>query len=72
MTDQDAARWQVVQATTKRANATRDWREAILNALAKGVGPTEVAALAGCTRQRVYQIKAEASSNRFDGPGPGR
>lgn len=71
MTEQDAARWRVVHATRKRAEAAAEWRRAILDALAKGVGPTEVAALAGCTRQRVYQIKAEAATNRLDSPGSG-
>jgi hypothetical protein len=33
------------------------WEDAIRAALTAGVGATEVARLAGCSRERVYQIR---------------
>jgi transposase-like protein len=57
VTDQDEARAALVAATRAREEG---WRQAILDALAVGIGPTEIARLAGITRGRVYQIRNEA------------
>jgi hypothetical protein len=56
----DIARLQLVfarQAREEANKANKQWYEAILDALAAGVSVAEVALLAGCTRQRIYQIK---------------
>lgn len=57
MTTQDEARAALVEATQVRAEG---WRQAVLDALAAGIGATEVARLAKITRGRVYQIRDEA------------
>lgn len=69
MPDPDAAREALMAARRAREEAEPRWREAILAALAAGVGPVEVARLAGCTRQRVFQIRQEAL-NRLDARRP--
>jgi DNA-binding phage protein len=66
MVDPEAARRELLAARQAREDAEPRWRRAILGALEAGVGAAEVARLAGCTRQRVYQIKDDALSNRFD------
>lgn len=60
----DTARTALIAATAARlaavsARTARDaeWRAAIRSALAAKVGATEVAKLAGISRERVYQIK---------------
>jgi DNA-binding phage protein len=64
MTVTETTRAALGQATDARAVAVREadardaeWREAIRAALAADVGATEVARLAGISRERVYQIK---------------
>lgn len=54
---QEQARAALVEATRVREEG---WRQAILDGLAAGLGPTEIARLAGITRARVYQIRDEA------------
>jgi len=61
MSIQDEARAALVEATRVRDSG---WRQAILDALAAGVGATEVARLAGVTRGRVYQISNEAKETQ--------
>ncbi len=61
MSIQDEARAALVEATRVRDSG---WRQAILDALAAGVGATEVARLAGITRGRVYQISNEAKETQ--------
>lgn len=57
--DKGEARRLVVEATRARQAAEPKWRRAILDALAAGVGASEVAMLAQVTRQRVWQIRDE-------------
>lgn len=58
---QDEARVALVEATRVREEG---WRQAVLDALAAGIGATEVARLAGITRGRVYQIRDEAKETQ--------
>jgi hypothetical protein len=68
MPDPAAARRALITARQIREEAEPRWRSAIVAALEAGIGAAEVAEMAGCTRQRVYQIRDLARSNRLDSP----
>jgi hypothetical protein len=54
-------RTRLVEVTVRRREAREGldvvWRQAIVAALAAGIGATETAELAGISRERVYQIR---------------
>ena len=60
------ARIALAEARIIKEQAEPRWRQAILDALDAGLPAVEVARIAGCTRQRVHQIK-DSRSNRLDG-----
>lgn len=61
MATQDEIRAALAEATRVRDEG---WRQAVLDAVAAGIGATEIAKLAGITRGRVYQIRDEARGAR--------
>jgi hypothetical protein len=52
----------VERARVERDDAARRYRLAIVRAVRRGASPTDVAAAAGVTRARVYQIVDEANT----------
>lgn len=66
MTDPVQARRLLIAARQIRDEAEPRWRSAIVAAMEAGLPAAEVAEVAGCTRQRVYQIRDASRSNRLD------
>jgi hypothetical protein len=66
VTDPAQARRALITARQIREEAEPRWRAAIVAAVEAGIPVAEVADIAGCTRQRVYQIRDAARSNRLD------
>ena len=52
-----AALAEVEAATAARSEAERTWREAVRSAVAAGVPVIAIAAAAGVSRERVYQVR---------------
>ncbi len=57
-----AARRELAAARKMRERADPRWRRAVVAALNAGLGAAEVAELAGCSRQWVYEVKDQLSS----------
>jgi hypothetical protein len=68
--DPAAARTELAVARALRDEANPRWRAAIIAARSAGIPVAEVALIAGCTRQRVYQI-AGRPVNPLDTARPG-